>query len=77
MHSRIEYRKRHRKIYLPSKMRIIMEEGGKIPHPYKVKLLNHKFCDFQALSTQFVSNHTKPDDGSKSVQWLNIKWMRF
>ena len=77
MHSMIERAKKHRRIYTPGKMRLIVEEARRNPQPYQVQQMDFsQFLDFKNLFDHTVMNFSLTSDGKK-VSFLKVKLFRF
>lgn len=77
MHSKIEKAKKNKRIYIPSEMRMIVEQARMKPKPFNVNVLNfNEFWDFKTLFTETIKNSTLTSNGEK-VEYLKIKWFRF
>jgi len=76
MHSRIEARKKDRKIYTPDQIVPIIEDARCDPRPYRAEqLIFSDFFDMKELAKRTVKNYTI-DSESAPVRWLQIKWMQ-
>jgi len=76
MHSKIEKKKKIKRIYmLPEWM--VMEETRVNPSPFKVHIMSYDdFLNFKWLAQSFVANHNIDTDG-KPVRFLKVKSFKF
>jgi len=76
MHSRIEARKKDRKIYTTNQMVTIIEDARHDPMPYKVEqLIFSDFLDMKELAKKIMKNYNIDSKG-EPVRWLEIKWLQ-
>lgn len=77
MHSTIERARKHKQIYTTREWAILIAMARRNPRPYKVEVLSHSdFYDLQEL-IDFIMLNVKVNEHGQTVQWLNIKWLRF
>ena len=77
VHSQVEHKKKKKRIYSPSEMRVIVEGARENPCPYHVKMMNFsQFKDLKRLASSCVVNAKRAIDHT-DVNYLRIKWLRF
>lgn len=76
MHANIERKMKHRKVYTPPEVRVIMETARINPRPYNVRMMNYSdFFNIKKLSDRIMKNWKVNEENDK-IRWLNIKWFR-
>ncbi len=77
MHATIEAASRHLNVYTTREWELVIKTARRRPRPFIVTVLNHAdFFDVKKLATDYIRNTTKTVE-NKTVNWLNIKWLRF